>query len=89
MNSLHNIVHLAVGALLLAGAARGFATARNANLLVGAVYAVVGLLGLFSIDKALDVIGLNHPDNGLHLVTAALLLAVALSYRPQTSRVGR
>ncbi len=79
VNGLHDIVHLLVGVLLLFGASRGTATARQINILVGAVYGLIGVLGLFIAgDHSANIIALNTADNALHLVSAALLLGVGL-----------
>ncbi len=45
INPLHNIAHIGVGALLLAGS-RTHDAAKTMNLLVGIVYALLGVLGL-------------------------------------------
>ncbi len=79
LNPLHNIVHLLVGALLLFGATRGPATAKAVNTLVGAVYLVVGILGLFILQTGANILALNGADNVLHLASAALLLGVGLT----------
>lgn len=79
INPLHNIVHLGVGALLGGAALAGAKLSRTANTLVGGVYLAVGLAGLFLTNSDLNIIAVNHPDNGLHLATAALLLALGLS----------
>jgi hypothetical protein len=86
VNGLHNIVHLLVGAVLIAGAAAGHAAARSANLAVGVVYLLLAVAGPFINDTALDVIGLNSADHLLHLATAVLLLAVALAGDKGTAR---
>jgi Domain of unknown function (DUF4383) len=88
VNPLHNVVHLLVGALLVAGAARGVAAAKSVNGLVGAVYLLVGVLGVFLVDTDADILGLNVPDNLLHFGSAALLLAVALG-TDRMATVGR
>lgn len=69
LNPLHNIVHLLVGALLLAGA-RSPDKARSMTMLVVVVYAIVGVLG-FVIPDSANILALNVWDNVLHLVTAA------------------
>src|SRR4029453_1793330 len=82
LNPLHNLVHLAVGGLWLYGSRRED-TARSVTLLIGAVYAVVGVLGLFVTgDSSANILALNQADNLLHLVTAVLALYVALAGRP-------
>lgn len=78
VNPLHNIVHLLIGALLL-GASRAVATAKGANTTVGAVYLLVGILGLFLLDSSANILALNSADNVLHLASAIVLLGVGLS----------
>jgi hypothetical protein len=77
VNPLHNIVHLLVGALLLVGA-RTLSSARAANTAVGAVYLVVGILGLFILDSSANILALNGADNVLHLLSGAVLLGAGL-----------
>src|SRR5674536_355137 len=79
VNPLHNIVHLAVGALLVYGASRGEAMSRNVNILVGGIYLVVGIIGLFILSSSANILALNSADNGLHFVSAVLLLGVGLA----------
>jgi hypothetical protein len=78
INPLHNIVHLAIGALLLL-ASRAVSTAKGANTLVGAVYLLVGIVGLFILDSSANILSLNSADNVLHLASAIVLLGVGLS----------
>jgi hypothetical protein len=87
VNPLHNVVHLAVGALLLAGAAAGDLAATRINTLVGGVYLAVGVIGLFILNASTNILALNSADNVLHLASAALLLAVGLTARtPEHAR---
>ena len=79
VNGMHNIVHLLVGGVLLAGFASGHAAARSVNLAVGAVYLLLAVAGPFVNDTALDIVGLNGADHVLHLATALVLLGVALA----------
>jgi hypothetical protein len=79
VNSLHNLVHIAVGAVMVAAAIAGTRAARSANTLIGAVYLALGVVGLFITgDSPLNVIALKGADNGLHLVIGALLVGVGL-----------
>jgi hypothetical protein len=78
VNPLHNIVHLLVGVVLLLGARSGVAAARAANTAVGAVYLVVGVVGLFILNSSANILALNGADNGLHLVSGIVLLAAGL-----------
>ena len=79
VNPLHNIAHLGIGALLLFSALGGVAAAKGSNTLVGAVYLLLGIVGLFILDSDLNILSLNSADNVLHLGSAALLLGVGLS----------
>ena len=78
VNPLHNIVHLGIGAVLLGAAAASTPAARAANTTVGGVYLLVGLLGLFLVGSAANILALNGADNVLHLASAVLLLGVGL-----------
>ena len=77
VNPLHNIVHLGVGAVLLIGS-RTVGSAKGVNVTIGAVYLLVGVLGLFLIGTGANIIALNGADNVLHLASAILLLGVGL-----------
>jgi hypothetical protein len=77
VNPLHNIAHLAIGLALLLGA-RTLAGARAVNTTVGAAYLLLGVVGLFILDSDANILALNAADNGLHLGSGALLLAVGL-----------
>ncbi|SDQ64299.1 DUF4383 domain-containing protein [Quadrisphaera sp. DSM 44207] len=88
VNPLHNIAHLLIGLVLVLGS-RTLAGARSANLAVGVVYLLLGILGLFiaSDTNPVNILGLNGADNVLHLGTAIILLAVALG-ADKTARRG-
>jgi len=79
VNPLHNIAHLGIGALLLFSAMKSVAAAKGSNVLVGAVYLLLGIVGLFILDSEANILSLNRADNVLHLASAALLLGVGLS----------
>jgi len=79
VNGLANVVHLAVGALLLFSAMKSVAAAKGSNVLGGAIYLALGIIGLFILDSDLNILSLNGPDNVLHLASAAVLLGVGLS----------
>jgi Domain of unknown function (DUF4383) len=71
LNPLHNIVHILIGAVW-AVSSRTHEGAKNVSLVIGAAYALVGILGFFGLLKFLSIDNLADPDNFLHLVTAAL-----------------
>jgi hypothetical protein len=77
VNHLHNIVHLLIGLALL-GASRRTETARRLNLLIGGTYVLLGIVGWFIQETAVNVVALNEADHVLHLVSGALLVAVAV-----------
>jgi hypothetical protein len=81
VNPMHNVVHLLVGGLLLAGAAGGEAVAARVNTLVGGVYLAVGVVGLFILNSSANILALNSADNVLHFLSAAVLLGVGLTAR--------
>lgn len=78
VNPLHNIVHLLIGALLLGAAASSVRASKAANSTVGAVYLLVGVIGLFLVGSSANILALNGADNVLHFGSAILLLAVGL-----------
>lgn len=87
VNPLHNVAHLLIGAVLVASS-RALGSARAANTGVGAAYLALGVLGLFLLDSDANILALNGADNALHLVSAALLLAVGVGAdKHSTSRV--
>lgn len=72
LNPLHNIAHIGVGALLLIGSSR-HETAKSMNLLVGAVYLLLAILGFAGV-LVDEILSVNSADNFLHVATAALAL---------------
>lgn len=74
VNVLHNIVHIAIGAVLI-GAAKAHATAKTVNLAVGVVLLLVAVLGFLEVDFVAEWLnifeGAGDPDNFLHLITGA------------------
>lgn len=79
VNTLHNLVHLAVGAVMIGAAIASVRAARVGNTVIGAVYLALGVLGLFIVgDNPLNIIALNGADNWLHIVIGAVLVAIGL-----------
>lgn len=72
VNLLHNIIHLAVGALFLVGSS-SYVRAKQVNLLIGVVYGLVAILGFPDI-LVDDLIDANAADDFLHLASAVLAL---------------
>jgi hypothetical protein len=78
VNGLHNLVHLLVGAALIAAAAAGARAAKTVNIVVGAVYLAVAVLGLIIAAGPLNLLALNASDHALHFASAIVLLVVGL-----------
>ena len=81
VNVVHNLVHLAVGAVMIGAAIAGARAARAVNLLFGVVYLVVFGFGLFALGSSLNFLALNGADNGLHLALGTVLTGVGLLSR--------
>ena len=90
VNGWHNLVHLAIGALLLAAAG---SAARPAALLVGVLYIVLCILGFIATgdggigfiaenDTLIKLVPVNNEDNVLHLVLGVTGVLAALATRP-------
>ena len=79
VNPLHNIVHLLIGAALLIGGLTSVRAAKTVNIVVGAVYLLVGIVGFFLVDTPMNILALNTFDHFLHLVSALVLLGVGLA----------
>ena len=80
---LHNVAHLALGALLVVGASRGPESARQAMFVVGSVFLLLSVFGPLIMDMPMDVLGLNGADHLLHGLTAIGLLGAAVLLGPR------
>jgi hypothetical protein len=70
VNGWHNLVHIAIGLVLLAAAGTA---ARTAALAVGLLYLVLGIWGLLEDDNViLSLVPINDEDNVLHLILGVL-----------------
>ena len=80
VNGWHNLVHIATGALGLA-VAGSYANARVYALGLGAVYLVLGVVGLLmdNPDLLLDIVPLNDEDNVLHLLIGVAGIGAGLA----------
>jgi hypothetical protein len=78
VNWLHDIVHLLIGAALLIAGLSNVRAAKSANGVVGAVYLLVGIIGFFIAGTSANILALNTADHFLHLLSAVVLLGVAI-----------
>ena len=75
VNTVHNIVHLASGAVFLLCGMAGPGPARTFFKIFGLVYALVAVLGFMNpAGPLLGMISNNPADNYLHTALAAVML---------------
>src|SRR3954464_898646 len=90
VNGWHNLVHIAIGALLLIAAG---SAARGAALFVGVLYIVLCVLGFIATsnsgidfvaenDTLLRLVPVNNQDNVLHLILGITGVIAAFASRP-------
>ena len=60
--------------------------AKTVNIVIGAAYLLLGIVGFFIANTPANVLALNTPDHFLHLASAIVLLAVGLSTDRATAR---
>ncbi|GAB2456946.1 sulfite exporter TauE/SafE [Conyzicola lurida] len=85
VNPLQNILHLVVGALMIAVGFGQARTARRINSVAGALLLLLGLVGLYVVGTESNLLALNGADNALHFGTAVVLLAAGLGAEKQFS----
>lgn len=78
VNSLQDVIHLAIGALLVGAAIAGRTPARLTTRVLGTTLLVLGIAGLFLSSTEYNVIAVNAAANLVHFASAATLLAVGL-----------
>jgi hypothetical protein len=78
VNPLHNIAHLLIGAALLIAGLASARAAKTVNIVIGATYLLLGIIGFFLVGTALNILALNTFDHFLHLASAIVLLGVGL-----------
>jgi hypothetical protein len=90
VNGWHNVVHIAIGALLLIAAG---SAARGAALFVGILYIVLCILGFIATsnsgigfiaenDTLIKLVPVNNEDNVLHLILGITGVIAAYASRP-------
>jgi hypothetical protein len=90
VNGWHNVVHIAIGAVLLAAAG---SAARPAALFVGVLYIVLCVLGFIATshggiafvakdDVLFKLVPVNNEDNVLHLVLGVTGVIAYFASRP-------
>jgi hypothetical protein len=90
VNGWHNVVHIAIGALLLIAAG---SAARGAALFVGILYIVLCVLGFIATsnsgigfiaenDTLIKLVPVNNEDNVLHMILGITGVIAAYASRP-------
>jgi hypothetical protein len=90
VNGWHNVVHIAIGALLLVAAG---SAARGAALFVGVLYIALCVLGFIATshggigfvaenDTLIKLVPVNNEDNVLHLILGITGVIAYLASRP-------
>jgi hypothetical protein len=80
VNGIHNLVHLASGAVLLAASPKR-ASARLVAIAFGVVYGIVTIIGLIDGTDVLGLLPVNSADNVLHIALALLGIITGLISR--------
>jgi len=78
VNAFQSVIHLTLGALLVAAAIAGRTPARLTTRVLGSLLLCLGLAGLFLSSTEQNVIAVNAAANLVHFLAAATLLAVGL-----------
>ncbi|MEN2740458.1 DUF4383 domain-containing protein [Microbacterium sp. X-17] len=78
VNPFHNTAHILIGIVLLIGGLSGIQLAKIVNVVIGAAYLLLGIVGFFLVGTPANILALNTPDHFLHLASAILLLAIGL-----------
>jgi hypothetical protein len=79
VNPFHNVAHLLIGGALLAAGLVSARAAKTVNIVVGAAYLLLGVVGFFLVGTPANILALNVPDHFLHLASAIVLLGVGLA----------
>lgn len=81
VNPFHNLVHVVVGVALLTSGLIGARVAKGMNTTLGAVFLLVGVLGLLLLvggNGPLNILAINGADTVLNFATAVVLLCVGI-----------
>jgi Domain of unknown function (DUF4383) len=78
MNPAAATLDILIAAALLIAALSTVAASKVVTTIVGTVFLLLGLAGLFVIGTGFNALALNGADNVLHFASAVLLLAVGL-----------
>lgn len=87
VNVLHNLVHIILGIILIAGSRSMNPKAAVSSMkTVGIIYLIVAVLGFVLVPvsgKLLGLVQMNAADNWLHLVLGVVLLIASMSVKSE------
>ena len=87
VNVLHNLVHIILGIILIAGSRSMNPKAAVSSMkTVGIIYLLVAVLGFVLVPvsgKLLGLVQMNAADNWLHLVLGVVLLIASMSVKSE------
>ena len=91
-DTLHNWVHIGSGILFLLVALAMPASASAVLILFGIVYAIIGVIGFFSIGseglgKVLGILHVNGADNYLHIALGVVIFISGVASRKVAAAV--
>ncbi len=88
VNAVHNVVHMAVGALGLLAYSRGASASRLFARGIGIIYLVLAVAGaIFNTGNFLGIVPIGGLDIALHAVSALVLLVVGFAPEAPASRI--
>jgi hypothetical protein len=80
-NTLHDLVHLLFGIILLVVGMKSQASAASAMKIIGIVYLLLAILGFLMIPSGGELLGLvtmNSADHVLHVLLGVVLVAAGM-----------
>jgi hypothetical protein len=87
VNAVHNVIHLASGAVALAAGFSSERASRTYFQVFGIVYALVTVLGLvYGEEELLGLVAHNPTDVALHFVISATSLFLGFGYKGTEGR---
>ena len=79
LNPFHDLIHLAIGLMLLGAATRDTAVTEGVLLGVGGIYIVAAITGfIYAHIPVITITTAGNADNYLHLVTGATAILAAV-----------
>jgi hypothetical protein len=91
VDTIHNLIHILSGVVLLAGAYSSLGSSMALKI-VGIVYGIVAILGFFLVNDAGMLLGIfvvNNADKWLHVVLAVVILFAAFSLQEEEAGMMR